>query len=60
MRLYQWSNQGLHLPSLLFEGDAEDGGCIVLCGFCGERFNTLDKEVCPHCKKDLVFPRAEW
>lgn len=45
--------------TLDYEGDAPDGGCFVSCR-CGQVFNEKDKEECPRCKKDLVFPNADW
>jgi hypothetical protein len=46
-------------PTLMYEGDAPNGGCIVVCT-CQHEFNEKDLEECPKCKRDLVFPVAEW
>ena len=43
-----------------FVGDAPNGGCIVICGFCGKELNSKDLDVCPHCGKDLIYPRCDW
>ena len=51
---------GLKSHSLTFIKDAKNGGCIVICGFCGKSFNNKNKNSCPFCKKDLIYPRADW
>lgn len=31
------------------------------CGFCGQSIVIeSEDEVCPTCKNDLIFPRADW
>ena len=65
MRLYQHANQGLDQPTLLYERDAPNGCCFVICGYCHAHFNTTDawgweQEECPMCGNDLVYPKADW
>lgn len=65
MRIFLWQQsddvfRALNKNSLLFDGDHPDGGCVVICGFCSEKFNEHEKTVCPGCGRDLIFPRADW
>jgi len=60
MRLFQWCDQGMNLPTLTFDHDEPDGGAWLICGFCNGEFNEKGLDVCPHCGKDLVFPRCDW
>jgi hypothetical protein len=43
-----------------FHADAPGGGCIVACGYCKQTFNDKDEISCPHCNRDLIYPRADW
>lgn len=46
--------------TLVFDEDAPDGGCIVICP-CGHVFNTKGLEECPECKAELLYPeKASW
>ncbi len=65
MRLNQWIDEVYEktkgLPTVLFSHDVP-GGMILQCP-CGEEFLDLDDDkcqVCPKCKKDLIFPRTDW
>jgi hypothetical protein len=65
VRLFQWYNEGISLPTLSFVDDSPNGGCIVICGFCDEQFCTRDdtgreRLVAPCCGNHMVYPRADW
>lgn len=43
------------------EEDNPDGSSNLVCGFCGKIFRYVKEIVsCPHCGKDLIFPRCDW
>lgn len=63
MRIYQWDTYPEPCDqtyTLTYNGDAPDGGCYVDCGYCKQEFNTKDKDSCPYCGGDMIFPRCDW
>lgn len=46
--------------TLTFDEDGPNGEYFTFCP-CGARFDCTDKDVCPECKKELVYPGwASW
>ena len=53
--------QKLEEPHVLFVADLPHGGLLLECGYCKFEFPyNIEKENCPHCGKDIIFPNADW
>lgn len=65
MRIYCWEYPSYeevpkeYLNHVIEYLGEDNGTSVISCGYCSEEFNlSADLQLCPHCGKDLIFPRV--
>ena len=66
MRIFCWDYKNYEdVPkeylehTISYVGESEAGDSILACGYCGKEFvASAELLTCPHCNKDLIFPRV--